>query len=89
MTENTPNENFPHLITTAELSRETGISQKYLCMLAKDGVIPGVKVGKRRWYFPVYQLQEFIAKGGNKYTENLQSTNAESQQTEEEHLHVQ
>ncbi len=89
MAESIPIENFPRLITTADLSRETGISQKYLCMLARAGVIPGVKVGKRRWYFSVGQLQEFIAKGGNKDSENLRSTNAASQQIEEEQLHVQ
>ena len=57
---------FPQVITTADLSRETGLSAKYVCTLAKEGVIPAIKIGKRRWYFPVEQLREWLEKGGSR-----------------------
>ena len=59
-------DDIPQMASTADVSKKLGISEHTICVMARDGLIPAVKIAKRRWYFPVDRLAEWLQNGGDK-----------------------
>ena len=53
----------PALITAAELSRLLGIRLPQVYRLARDGILPSVRLGRLRLFDPA-AIEEFIRRGG-------------------------
>lgn len=55
----------PDLMTIQDAHEETGITVQYLRQLAREGRIPAVRIGKRRWYLPKRAFIEWLEGGAN------------------------
>ena len=58
-------EDRPDLMTIKNVSEITGLSPQYLRQLARQGRIPAVRIGERRWYIPKIHFIEWLEKGGD------------------------
>ena len=55
---------YPDLLTIKDVSEITGMTPQYLRRLAREGRIPAVRIGERRWYLPKVRFIEWLKDGG-------------------------
>ena len=55
----------PELLTMQDVADLTGMTVQYVRRLAREGRIPAVRIGQRRWYVPKPRFIEWIMGGGS------------------------
>ena len=56
---------YQDLLTIKDVSEITGMTPQYLRRLAREGRIPAVRIGERKWYLPKTRFVEWLKNGGS------------------------
>lgn len=56
---------YKDLLTIKDVVEITGMTPQYLRQLARQGRIPAVRIGGRKWYLPKADFVEWLRSGGS------------------------
>ena len=56
---------YSDLLTIKDVAEITGMTPQYLRQMARQGKLPAVHIGDRRWYLPKVQFIDWLKNGGS------------------------